>query len=63
VKTQITRQTYRVDEAVKLLGIGRNGAYEAIARGDLPAIRLGKHLVIAKATINRMLGIVESEAA
>jgi excisionase family DNA binding protein len=60
VKTlTLTRQTYRVEEAAALLGIGRNGAYEAIARGDLPAIRLGKRLVIAKTTINRMLGLTD----
>jgi excisionase family DNA binding protein len=60
MKTQVERQTYKVTEAAKLLGIGRNGCYEAIGRGDLPAIRLGKRLVISKATINKMLGIVEA---
>lgn len=57
MKFQIDPKTYKVAEAAKLLGIGRNGAYEAIARGDLPAIRLGKRLVVAKATLDRMLGI------
>jgi excisionase family DNA binding protein len=63
MKTQLSRRTYSVVEAAALLGIGRNGAYEAIARGDLPAIRLGKRLVVPKATVNRMLGIVEGEVA
>src|SRR6478736_8768542 len=37
----IGRQTLTVEEAAALLGIGRNSAYQAIARGELPALRLG----------------------
>ena len=32
--------------AAKVLGIGRNLAYEACANGQLPSIRLGHRLII-----------------
>ena len=50
-----TRQTVTVEEAAKLLGIGRGSAYEAVRRGELPAIRLGKRLVVPRAALDRLL--------
>ena len=40
------RQTLTVEEAAEILGIGRNSAYEAIRRGEIPALRLGRRLVV-----------------
>jgi excisionase family DNA binding protein len=57
MKTQITRRTYRIEEAAKLLGVGRNSAYEAAGRGEIPAIRIGKRLVVPKAAFDKMFGI------
>jgi excisionase family DNA binding protein len=42
------------DVAVRL-GIGRNQAYEAIARGDIPALRLGRRWLIPRAAFERLL--------
>lgn len=53
---QIQRQTYTVVEVAKMLGIGRGQAYEAVRRGEIPSIRLGKRLVVPKPLIERMLG-------
>jgi excisionase family DNA binding protein len=50
-----SRQTYNVEEAGRLLGIGRNQAYEAARRGDFPTIRIGKRLLVSKAALDRML--------
>lgn len=50
-----SRQTYNVEEAARLLGIGRNQAYEAARRGDFPTIRIGKRLLVSKAALDRML--------
>lgn len=36
------RLLLRVSEAADLLGIGKSTAYELIAAGEIPAIRLGK---------------------
>ena len=51
----VIRRTYDIAEVGKLLGIGRNQAYEAARRGDFPTIRVGKRLVAPKAAIDRML--------
>jgi len=50
-----SRQTYNVEEGGRLLGIGRNQAYEAARRGDFPTIRIGKRLLVSKAALDRML--------
>jgi len=50
------RQTLTVEEAGRLLGISRNSAYEAARRGELPAIRIGKRLIVPRAALERLLG-------
>jgi excisionase family DNA binding protein len=47
--------TVTVEEAAELLGIGRNSAYEAIKRGELPAVRIGRRLVVPRQALLRML--------
>jgi excisionase family DNA binding protein len=49
------RKTYDVEEAGRLLGIGRNQAYEAARRGDIPTIKMGKRLLVPKAALDRLL--------
>jgi excisionase family DNA binding protein len=51
----VTRRTYTIDEAARLLGIGRNSAYESAKRGEIPAIKIGKRVVVPKAALDRML--------
>ena len=55
------RQTYTVEEVAEILGIGRNSTYEAIRRGEIPAIRLGRRLVVSKAALKRLLRNDDSE--
>lgn len=47
--------TLSVEECAKLLGIGRNSAYEAVARGEIPVIRVGKRLLVPKAQLEKLL--------
>jgi len=47
--------TLTVTECAKLLGIGRNSAYEAISRGEIPVIRVGKRLLVPKTALAKML--------
>lgn len=47
--------TLTVDETAKCLGIGRNSAYEAIARGEIPVIKVGKRLLVPKAALDFLL--------
>ena len=47
--------TYRIEEAAQLLGIGRNHAYEAAKRGEIPSVRIGKRLLVPKAALDKLL--------
>jgi excisionase family DNA binding protein len=51
----IERQTLTVEEAARVLGIGRSAAYLAAQRGDLPVIRIGRRYVVPRAALKRML--------
>ena len=57
------RQTLTVEEAAEVLGIGRNSAYEAIKRGEIPALRLGRRLVVPRKALDRLLWNNNSETA
>lgn len=52
-----SRQTYTVDEATAILGLSRNSLYAAIRRGELPALRIGKRIVIPRAALERLLDV------
>jgi hypothetical protein len=41
--------------AMDRLGLSRASAFAAVARGNLPSIRIGKHLIIPRRAIERML--------
>lgn len=49
------RQTYKVGEAGRMLGIGRNQAYEAVKAGQIPSIKIGKRRLVLKAALDRLL--------
>jgi excisionase family DNA binding protein len=51
------RLALTVTEAAGLLGISRALAYELVARGELPSIRLGRRLVVPKVALLEMLGL------
>jgi excisionase family DNA binding protein len=47
--------TISVDAAARLAGISRNSAYEAVRRGELPVIRIGRRLLVPRAALLRRL--------
>lgn len=49
------RATITVEEAARLIGIGRSGAYAAAQRGELPTLRIGRRLVVPTAALLRLL--------
>jgi excisionase family DNA binding protein len=49
------RMTLTVVEAAERLGIGRNQAYQAIQRGEIPHIKIGHRLLIPEAALERMM--------
>ena len=56
IKEDIQPATMTVAEAARVLGIGRQTAYDLVRRGELPALRLGKRrLVIPKVALERLL--------
>jgi len=49
------RLTLTVEEAAATLGISRAFAYEAVRRGDIPSIRIGRRVLVPHAALNRLL--------
>jgi excisionase family DNA binding protein len=50
--------TITIEEAARYLQVGRNQAYQAAHKGELPVIRIGKRLLVPVAALNRLLGKV-----
>lgn len=48
-------RTKTVEEVARILGIGRNTAYEAVRSGAIPSIRIGKRYVIPVDALDKML--------
>lgn len=44
--------TVSVNEAAALLGVSRSSAYEYVRSGQLPAVRLGRRLLVPLAAIH-----------
>jgi excisionase family DNA binding protein len=53
-------ETLSVEEAARVLGIGRNQAYEACARGDIPSLRIGKRILVPRRRLLELLSTPES---
>ena len=47
--------TMSVPEAGRRLGIGRNSAYDAAARGQIPTIKIGRRILVPRVAFERML--------
>jgi excisionase family DNA binding protein len=54
------RATISVEEAGRLLGIGRSAAYEAIRRGEIPHLRIGRRYLVP---VPRLLALLGDDAA
>jgi excisionase family DNA binding protein len=51
----VNRRTMDIPTFAKEIGISRNAAYEAVKRGEIPAIRIGRRFLIPADTIDRLL--------
>ena len=49
------RLVLTVTEAATALGISRTHAYELVARGELPSLRLGRRIVVPRRGLERLL--------
>jgi len=52
--------TLSVEEAAKVLGIGRNLCYEKVKTGEIPAIKIGKRLLVPKKALEKLLAEPQS---
>ena len=52
----VVRGLYTVVEAAQLVGVGRSTMYELVARGELSSVRLGRKVLITRATLEALLG-------
>ena len=50
-----TKDTITVEETAKRLGIGRNTAYEAVKRGEIPSIRIGRRILVPTKALDNLL--------
>jgi excisionase family DNA binding protein len=55
------RLVYTVAEAAQLLGVSRAFAYELVARGEIPVIRLGRRILIPKMRLLALLNLPPTE--
>ncbi len=49
------RLTYTVPEVAELLGISRTTTYACIQRGEIPAVMLGRRLVVSRKAVDALL--------
>lgn len=53
------RETLRIEEAAKVLGIGRSAAYAAARKGEIPTIRIGGLRLVPKPALERLLEVAD----
>jgi excisionase family DNA binding protein len=47
--------TLSVEEAARLLGIGRNLCYDRVKTGEIPVIKIGRRLLVPRRALERFL--------
>ena len=50
-----TPDVLTIPEAARRLRVGRNSAYEAAQRGELPVLRIGRRLLVPRVALERLL--------
>jgi excisionase family DNA binding protein len=48
---------YTITEAGAMIGLSRNGAYDAARRGEIPVLKFGRIYRVPKALWDRKLGL------
>jgi excisionase family DNA binding protein len=54
--TMLQCLTYTVEEAGDLLGISRGSAYNLVRTGQIPALRMGRRLLVSRGALKDLLG-------
>ena len=63
IPTVDEQATVDVDLVASALGISKLTAYRAIDQGEIPAIRLGRRLVVPTAALRRLLALDETQVS
>jgi excisionase family DNA binding protein len=56
------RLTYTIREVQKLLGLGRQTAYNAVQSGAIPVIKIGKRLLVPRSALHSLLAAPPASA-
>lgn len=48
------RRVLSVEEAGRLLGLGKSASYQAIARNEIPHIRIGRRIIVPLEALERL---------
>ena len=49
------RLTLTVEETAKILGIGRQLAYDRVKTGEIPVIKVGRRLLVPRRALEKLL--------
>jgi excisionase family DNA binding protein len=49
--------TVSVTETVRLLGLSREGTYQAVRRGEIPSVRIGKRILVPRTALEQLLQV------
>ncbi|WP_334109819.1 excisionase family DNA-binding protein [Thermodesulfitimonas autotrophica] len=52
-----SKLVYNVDEFRRLTGLGRGTVYEAIRRGEIPAVRVGRRVLIPIEAVHNLFRV------
>lgn len=55
IERPVQRLTLSVEEAAEALGLSRAFAYEAVNRGEIPSIRIGRRILVPRVALDRLL--------
>ena len=61
------KHTFSVEEAARMIGIGRQAMYELVRTGGVSSVKIGRRVVIPRRALEKLLGeeappVVPSEA-
>lgn len=57
IENLLRNPTITVDAAARVLSMGRNAAYDAVRRGEIETMKVGKRYKVLSAPLRRRLGI------
>lgn len=63
MKLALTPKACSVEEAAKILGIGRTAAYLGVRTGEIPSLRIGQRILVPLSKLNALIDGETKETA